>query len=243
MNSITVADLHAKLAYLVERGRGGDEVTFGWTDGAEVAISDQTRAQLSSSDWSLRDVAWSDDDDYFTTLLFEPNHLDQVGALIEASSLGTPEATALRASTPDATAVAIVERSKEIGFEELIDEAWREAADGCLRNTGHRKQDPCQGCVTNQLLGRVEEIGEAATRLVRDHHSLVFGLFSQARGDGARFRELLHEHGLPVSDLPEWERDLLDREFRLREGAEERSDDTKSVVEFGTMEIISDEVG
>lgn len=128
-------------------------------------------------------------------------------------------------TTPDVdSAAAIVERSKEIGFEELIREAWKEAAAGCLKNTGHRMQDPCQGCVTNQLLGRVEEIAEAATRLVRDHHSLVFDLFSQARGDGARFRELLHEHGLPV---PEWERDLLDEEFRRRVSAE-RSDPSKA---------------
>lgn len=72
---VSVADLHAQLAQLVACGRGGDEVTFGWTDAAEAAISEQTREQLQRSDWSLRAVTWSDDADHFTTLQFEPrNH-------------------------------------------------------------------------------------------------------------------------------------------------------------------------
>ncbi len=38
----------------------------------------------------------------------------QVGRLIEASSLGTPEARRLRATVPDDTARRIVERSEQI---------------------------------------------------------------------------------------------------------------------------------
>lgn len=42
---------------------------------------------------------------------------ERIDALIEASSLGTPEAKALRESVPDERAAAIVERSKEIRDE------------------------------------------------------------------------------------------------------------------------------
>lgn len=43
-------------------------------------------------------------------------HIDR---LIEASSLGTPEAKALRASVPEDVARAIVARSKELGADDL----------------------------------------------------------------------------------------------------------------------------
>jgi hypothetical protein len=50
---------------------------------------------------------------------------------------------------------------------------------------------------------------------IKAHQSLVFELFSQARGNGGRFRELLRERGLPVPDSV----------GALRGSAEERSDD------------------
>lgn len=46
----------------------------------------------------------------------------EIEQLIEASSLGTSEAKALRARVPDETARAIVERSKQIGEEDQHDQ-------------------------------------------------------------------------------------------------------------------------
>jgi hypothetical protein len=69
---LSVADLHAVLGALIEAGRGGDEVTFGWTELANDGMSDSTRRELEWHDWTLREVMESPEGDYFLTLRFEP---------------------------------------------------------------------------------------------------------------------------------------------------------------------------
>ena len=77
---LTVADLHERLGRLVERGRGGDEVTFGWTSVAEIVVTTEARRVLEMADWTLREVRPSADDDWFVNLQFEPTHLGPDGS-------------------------------------------------------------------------------------------------------------------------------------------------------------------